>query len=130
MLRIQEREETSVEPMKIDLASQAADVSNKDGMRNNVALPKHISQASNNHSAVMDGNYLLGYSPLARNFLVFGGDIPAWSSFERCGEGRMQERRDPRKPYGQALTSYSIILGRKEHTEMISALGGGELLGE
>ncbi|RMB89424.1 hypothetical protein DUI87_34184 [Hirundo rustica rustica] len=30
--RIQEREETSVEPMKIDLASQAADVSNKDGL--------------------------------------------------------------------------------------------------
>lgn len=29
---IQKQKETSVEPMKIDLASQAADVSNKDGM--------------------------------------------------------------------------------------------------
>ncbi|OPJ58832.1 O-acetyl-ADP-ribose deacetylase MACROD2 [Patagioenas fasciata monilis] len=43
--------------------------------------------------------------------------------------GRMQERRDPRKPDGQALTSYGIILGRKEHTEMLRGLGGRELWG-
>lgn len=29
-------------------------------MRNNVALPKHIPQVSNNRSAVMNKNYLLG----------------------------------------------------------------------
>lgn len=32
IIGIQEQEETSMEPVKIDLASQAADVSNKDGM--------------------------------------------------------------------------------------------------
>lgn len=41
----------------------------------------------------------------------------------------MQEMRDQTKPEGQALTPYSIVLGRKEHAEVLRGLGGRELWG-
>lgn len=41
----------------------------------------------------------------------------------------MQEMRDQTKPEGQALTPYGIVLGRKEHAEVLRGLGGRELWG-